>query len=119
MRPLPFDLRSTGVLTQRSDGAARRGTQGGRWASRVELGSVAESTPESLCALPVLGETTVEDAVLYGAVGTLAVFGLVSWPTAALIGSAHALHQRARNVIRTGVVQDARNGLLDVVDETL
>jgi hypothetical protein len=80
---------------------------------------VAESAPESLCALPLLGETTVEDAVLYGAVGTLAAFGLVSWPTAALIGSAHALHQRARNVIRTGVVQEARKGLLDVVDETL
>jgi hypothetical protein len=36
------------------------------------------------------------------------VFGWVQWPTATLIGSLHAFHQRARNVTRTGVVGEAR-----------
>jgi uncharacterized membrane protein len=74
---------------------------------------------DPICSLPVLGATTVEDAVFYTAVGAVAIVGLVSWPTAALIGTAHALHQRARNVIRGGAVGEAREGLLEVADEVL
>jgi hypothetical protein len=83
------------------------------------LVTVTDGPVEPLCSLPLVGATTLEDAVFYGAVGTVAAFGLVSWPTAALIGSAHVLHQRARNVIRAGTAQEVRQGLLDVVDETL
>jgi hypothetical protein len=36
-----------------------------------------------------------------------------------LIGSVHALHQRARNVTRTGVVGEARKGLIEAVDDVL
>jgi hypothetical protein len=72
---------------------------------------------EPLCSLPIIGETTVEDAVFYGAVGAVATLGWVAWPTAGLIGAAHALHQRARNVVRTGRVREAREGLIDVVDD--
>jgi hypothetical protein len=80
---------------------------------------VSETAADPIFSLPLVGATTVEDAVFYGAVATVAVVGLVSWPTAALVGSAHALHQRARNVIRTGAVGEARTGLLEAVDEAL
>jgi hypothetical protein len=78
---------------------------------------VQDAGPKPLCSLPVVGETTVEDAVFYAAVGTVVVLRLVSWPTAALIGSLHALHQRARNVTRTGVVEEVREGLIEAADE--
>ncbi|MBV9805918.1 MAG: hypothetical protein JO286_01985 [Solirubrobacterales bacterium] len=74
---------------------------------------------EPICSLPVVGATTIEDAAFYGAVGAVAIVGLVSWPTAALIGAGHALHQRARNVIRSGVVGEAREGLIEAVDDVL
>lgn len=74
---------------------------------------------ESLCSLPFVGATTIEDAVFYTAVGAVATFGLVSWPAAALIGSGHALHQRARNVTRAGAVGAAREGLIEAADEIL
>jgi hypothetical protein len=74
---------------------------------------------EPICSLPIVGETLLEDAVFYVAVSTLATAGWVSWPTAALIGSAHALHQRARNIARTGAVSEAREGLIEAVDEAL
>ena len=80
---------------------------------------VAGNAVEPLCSLPLLGATTVEDAVFYTAVGAVAIVGLVSWPTAALIGTAHALHQRARNVIRGGALGEAREGLLEASDEIL
>jgi hypothetical protein len=64
-----------------------------------------------------VGATTVEDAVFYTAVGAVALIGWVSWPTAALVGTGHALHQRARNVIRAGAIGDAREGLLEAVDD--
>jgi hypothetical protein len=72
---------------------------------------------EPICSLPLVGATTIEDAVFYSAVGAVAVVGLVSWPTAALIGTGHALHQRARNVIREGAFGEARAGLLEAADE--
>jgi hypothetical protein len=79
----------------------------------------AERTVESICSLPIVGATTVEDAVFYGAVGAVTVFGWVSWPTAALIGAGHALHQRARNVIRSGAVGEAREGLIEAVEDVI
>ena len=81
------------------------------------LQSSRSSTVEPLCSLPVVGATTVEDAVFYGAVGAVTIFGLVSWPTAALIGTGHALHQRARNVVRAGRFEEAREGLIEAMDD--
>jgi hypothetical protein len=75
------------------------------------------SPPDQLVSLPLVGETTLEDALFYAVVGAVAGFGWVQWPTAALFASAHALHQRARNVRRTGNVEEARAAMLDVVDE--
>jgi hypothetical protein len=77
------------------------------------------SRGESFCSLPVVGATTLEDAVFYAAVGAVAVAGFVSWPTAALIGTGHALHQRARNVIRGGAVGDLRAGLIEATDDII
>jgi hypothetical protein len=72
---------------------------------------------EPLCSLPILGATTVEDAVFYTAVGAVTVFGFVSWPTAALIGGGHALHQRARNVVRSGMFGQTREALIEAADD--
>jgi hypothetical protein len=80
-------------------------------------GPSAASAVEPVCSLPLVGATTVEDAVFYAAVGAVAIVGFVSWPTAALIGTGHALHQRARNVIREGVFGEARDGLVEAVGE--
>jgi hypothetical protein len=77
----------------------------------------ASTAIEPICSLPVVGATTVEDAVFYAGIGALALAELVSWPTAVLIGTGHALHQRARNVIRQGTVGEAREGLIDAFDE--
>jgi len=85
----------------------------------VATRSPRASEVDQICSLPVVGATTVEDAVFYAAIGAVAMAGLVSWPTAALIGSGHALHQRARNVIRGGTVGEAREGLLEAVDEVV
>lgn len=81
--------------------------------------SGSSTAVEPICSLPIVGGTTVEDAVFYSAVGAVAFFGLVSWPTAALIGTGHALHQRARNVIRSGAVGGAREGLIEAVDDVI
>jgi hypothetical protein len=75
--------------------------------------------PAPLCTLPVVGETTVEDAVFYVAVGTVAAFGIVPWSTAGLFGALHAIHQRARNVVRGGTFGEARAGLIEAADEVL
>lgn len=74
---------------------------------------------DPICSLPLVGPTTVEDAVFYTAVGGVALFGLVSWPAAALIGAGHALHQRARNVVRSGAIGETRQGLIEAVDEVI
>jgi hypothetical protein len=76
----------------------------------------AATAVEPLCSLPLVGATTIEDAVFYTAVGAVAIGGLVSWPTAALIGTGHALHQRARNVIRSGAVGQTREGLIEAAE---
>ena len=70
-----------------------------------------------ICSLPIVGPTTVEDAVFYTAVGAVAVAELVSWPVAALMAGSHALHQRARNVVRTGAIGEARKGLIEAVED--
>ncbi len=77
----------------------------------------ARPTLEPLVSLPIVGDTTIEDAVFYAAVGAVALAELVSWPTAALIATGHALHQRARNVLRTGPAAEAREGLIEALDE--
>lgn len=74
---------------------------------------------DPICSLPLVGATTVEDAVFYAAVGSVATFGLVSWPTAALIGAGHALHQRARNVVRSGAVAETREALIEAADDVI
>jgi hypothetical protein len=80
--------------------------------------SAEESTAvKPICSLPLVGPTTVEDAVFYTAVGAVAVAEVVSWPVAALMAGSHALHQRARNVIRTGTVGEARAGLIEAVED--
>jgi hypothetical protein len=66
-----------------------------------------------------VGPTTLEDAIFYGTVGAVAVFGFVPWPTAGLLGSLHALHQRARYVERKGVIRELRAGLIEAADEVV
>lgn len=93
---------------------------GARGASLVPMAisePSAASAVEPICSLPIVGPTTVEDAVFYTAVGAVAIVGWVAWPTAALIGTGHALHQRARNVIRAGAVGEARQGLIEAVED--
>ena len=87
-RSSPADLR----------GRATRGTRPAKpqWTPLNEGWScsnhaaMAEPAPasaiEPICSLPLVGATTIEDAVFYTAVGAVAFFGVVSWPTAALIG---------------------------------
>jgi hypothetical protein len=85
--------------------------------AKSEAVTAEQGKSDALVTLPIVGETTVEDAVFYGAIATFTAVGFVSWQAGTLIGSAHALHQRARNVMRTGVVEDLRKGLLDIADE--
>jgi hypothetical protein len=85
----------------------------------VQPQPAAATAFEPIGSLPIVGQTTVEDAVFYAAVGAVAIFGWVQWPTAGLISSVHALHQRARNVARTGAVGEAREGLIEAVDDVL
>jgi hypothetical protein len=80
-------------------------------------GPSEDSARESICSLPLVGATTVEDAVFYAAVGAVALFGWVSWPTSALIGAGHALHQRARNVDRSGALGEAREGIIEAFED--
>lgn len=75
------------------------------------------TTTTPICSLPIVGPTTIEDAVFYTAVGAVAVAELVSWPAAALIAGGHVLHQRARNVVRTGTVREAREGMIEALEE--
>jgi hypothetical protein len=79
----------------------------------------AASAVEPVCSLPLVGPTTVEDGIFYTAVGAVAILGLVSWPTAGLIGTGHALHQRARNVVRAGTVGEAREGLIEAFEDVV
>ena len=79
----------------------------------------AATTLQPIVSLPIVGDTTIEDAAFYVAVGAVTAFGWVSWPTAGLIGSLHALHQRVRNVPRTDAVGEVRQGLLEAIDEAI
>ena len=79
-------------------------------------GKVADGA-SPICSLPLVGPTTLEDAVFYTAVGAVTAVGWVAWPTGALIGAGHALHQRARNVVRTGAVGETRAGLIEAVED--
>ncbi len=79
----------------------------------------APASSKPLVSLPIVGETTAEDLAFYAALGAVAVFELVPLTTAGLFGALHALHQRARNVVRTGAVGEAREGLIEAVDEVL
>lgn len=91
---------------------SKRGAQTERRQTQTSKAQLAPA-PESICSLPFVGATTVEDAVFYAAVGAVAVVELVAWPTAALIATGHALQQRARNVTRAGVAGEAREGLIE------
>jgi hypothetical protein len=100
--------------------------QAGATASRRSVGAQRQrpkravaAAPPPLCRLPVLGDTTTEDAVFYGAVGTLFVAGWLELPAAGLFAAGHALHQRVRNVTRTGEVGELREGAVEVVDDVL
>ena len=84
---------------------------------RTALAAGQPTTTKPICSLPVVGPTTVEDAVFYTAVGAVAAAELVSWPVAALIAGGHALKQRARNVIRTGAFGETREGLIEAFEE--
>ena len=85
--------------------------------SKAATGSEDGGAMQAVCSLPIVGATTVEDAVFYGAVGAVAFAGLVSWPSAALFGGVHALHQRTRNVIRSGAADEARQALIEAVED--
>jgi hypothetical protein len=104
-------------------GPSTRPLRLGRVRGATLLGLMTTSDPpaagavEPIFSLPIVGPTMVEDAVFYTAVGAVAIVGWVAWPTAALIGTGHALHQRARNVIRAGAVGEARAGLIEAVED--
>lgn len=85
--------------------------------AKAVVAKEASTTTKPICSLPLVGPTTIEDAVFYTAVGAVAVAEMVSWPVAALIAGGHALHQRARNVVRTGGIGEAREGLIEVFEE--
>lgn len=85
--------------------------------SLAVAGPSARSAADPVCSLPLVGATTAEDGVFYTAVGAVAIFGLASWPTTALIGMGHALHQRARNVVRVATVGEAREGLIEAFED--
>ena len=87
-------------------------------AAETDAVAAEESTAvKPICSLPIVGPTTLEDAVFYTAVGAVAAAELVSWPVAALIAGGHALHQRARSVVRTGTLGEVREGMIEVFDE--
>lgn len=83
---------------------------------KADSKSAAASVMNPACSLPLVGPTTIEDGIFYTAVGAVATLGLVPWPTIALIATGHALHQRARNVIRAGAVGEAREGLIEAFE---
>jgi hypothetical protein len=73
--------------------------------TEIEEVAVVEAQPKQpseLFSLPFLGGTTIEDASFYGVLAAATLLELIAWPTAGLIGGAHALHQRARNLVVHG-----------------
>ena len=79
----------------------------------VEVEDPKESKP--IVSLPLVGATRIEDVAFYGALGAVTVFKFVSWPTAAFIGTAHALHQRAHNL--RGKRGEFLEGTLEVTED--
>ena len=80
----------------------------------------AKGVPSPLLTLPLVGPTTVEDVAFYGILSVVTVAKLVSWPTAALIGSAHVLHQRARNLALSGHERgELIEGTLEATEEMI
>jgi len=72
----------------------------------------------TLFSLPLVGPTTVEDVTFYTVLGVVTVVKLVHWPTAALIGSVHVLHQRARNLALSGSERgEFLEGTLEATEE--
>lgn len=86
-------------------------------ATRASLVAEQSTAIKPICSLPIVGPTTIEDAVFYTAVGAVAVAEFVSWPVAALMAGGHALHQRTRNVIRTGAIAETREGLIEAFED--
>jgi len=76
-----------------------------------------EDPRKAVLSLPLVGATRVEDLAFYGALGAVTVFKFVSWPTAAFIGTAHALHQRAHNL--RGRRGEFVEGTLEVTEDIL
>ncbi len=77
-----------------------------------------KSPPGALFSLPIVGPTTVEDVTFYGVLSVVTVVKLVHWPTAALIGSVHVLHQRARNLALSGSERgELLEGTLEATEE--
>lgn len=89
--------------------------------SAVEVVVPAKAgTRKPLVILPFVGETTIEDVTFYGVLGAVTLAELVSWPTAALIGSAHALHQRAHNLRERGIRRgEFMEGALEATEEMI
>jgi len=77
----------------------------------------SEDPRKAVLSLPLVGATRVEDLAFYGALGAVTVFKFVSWPTAAFIGTAHALHQRAHNL--RGRRGEFVEGTLEVTEDIL
>jgi hypothetical protein len=75
----------------------------------------SEDPRKPVLSLPLVGATRVEDLAFYGALGAVTVFKFVSWPTAAFIGTAHALHQRAHNL--RGRRGEFLEGTLEVTED--
>lgn len=75
------------------------------------------TTVNPLFSLPIVGPTTLEDAVFYTTCAAVAVAELVSWPVAGLLAGGHALHQRSRNVVRTGAFGEVREGLIETFED--
>ena len=86
-------------------------------ADRDAVAAEHPTAVKPICSLPLVGPTTVEDAIFYTAVGAVALTELVSWPAAALIAGGHVLQQRARNVVRTGAFGEAREGLIEAFED--
>jgi hypothetical protein len=76
----------------------------------------SDAAPAALVRLPFLGATTVEDVAFYAVLTGVAITEVVAWPTAALVGGGHVLHQRARAIAgtqRSAIIE----GVLEATDE--
>jgi predicted S18 family serine protease len=88
--------------TTRSKPRARKTTKAAAKRTVTVAVPAKQEIPGQILSLPFLGATTVEDVTFYGVLGVVTVVKVVSWPTAALFGTVHVLHQRARNLAAHG-----------------